>query len=99
MEIQIYSINRRGFLKEKRIINIKNYNYYECFNSQGISFKHKKNGRELELFTKEFYETFKEEYINDNSDFFKELEHKIYFANYIKNDDFMKLFNLYFDDE
>jgi hypothetical protein len=54
--MQLYSINTKGIFKEKRIININNYTVFDCSGSNGITIKHKRNGRELYLATKEFFD-------------------------------------------
>jgi len=45
-----YSINRQGEFKEKKVLDMQKYNYYDCGGSKGIDLKNKKNGTKNPVF-------------------------------------------------
>ena len=83
-----YSINKKGEFKEKRELDLNNYNYYNCGGSQGIELKHIKNGKKLDLVTEEFYETCCEEE-------YRFLLPKAYKRTYIKVEDLNKMLSFF----
>lgn len=86
--ISIYSITQHGELRFKRTINAHNYTYSDSSGSMDIEIKHKKNGKILWLYTKEFYQMGIDEYSNN-----EEIMKKVYSSNYIDIDDWWKLYN------
>lgn len=87
--INIYSINKYGEYKFKRVIDAHDYIYSDSSGSMNINIRHKRNGKILELYTKEFYKMGIDEHSNDD-----EIMKKVYFSNYIKSNDWMKLHNV-----
>lgn len=61
MKLMTYSINRQGEFKEKKVLDMQKYTYYDCGGSKGIDLKNKKNGKILYLYTEEYYEFLCEE--------------------------------------
>lgn len=61
MEVSVYSINKQGEFRKKRVIDMQNYYFYNCGGSKGIDLKNKKNGQILHLCTEEYYEFLCEE--------------------------------------
>ncbi|MCB4777355.1 MAG: hypothetical protein LGB72_03955 [Sulfurovum sp.] len=84
----IYSITKYGELKLKRTIDTHDYTYSDSPGSMSIEIKHKNNGKILQLYTKEFYQMGIDEYSND-----EEIMKRVYSSNYIKIDDWRKLYN------
>lgn len=56
MKLMTYSINRQGEFKEKKVLDMQKYNYYNCGGSTGIDLKNKRNGKILYLCTEEYKE-------------------------------------------
>ena len=89
MTIQLHKIQKSGEWKKMRIIDTNDYYFHNCGGSLGIDLKHRKNGKILELYTPEFYEMGIHEYAGD-----AETIKRIFSVNYIKQNDFSKLFQL-----
>ena len=88
MPINIYSITKHGELRFKRTIDAHDYTYSDSSGSMDIKIKHKKNGKILQLYTKEFYQMGIDEYSND-----EKIIKRVYSSNYIKIDDWATLYN------
>jgi hypothetical protein len=87
-KMNIYKINKYGDFKFKKVINIDDYIFVDTAGTQGIDIKHKKNGRSLELRTKEFYEMGIDEYSDDEN-----IMKMVFSSNYIHVEDCIKLIN------
>ena len=86
--INIYSITRHGELRFKRTIDAHDYTYSDSSGSTDIEIRHKRNGKILKLYTKEFYQMGIDEYSNN-----EEIMKRIYSSNYINIDDWWKLYH------